>query len=50
MTDGYVGDGNTTLSVGRSELAQWLVEQAVKDEPEWVCEKPMVSSASKQKV
>lgn len=50
MTDGYVGDGNTTLSVRRSELAQWLVEQAVKDEPEWVCEKPMVSSASKQKV
>jgi len=37
------------LSVRRSELALWLVEQAVKDQPEWVREKPVVSSASKQK-
>jgi hypothetical protein len=50
LAEGYVGDGKTTLSVRRSELSQWLVEQAIKEDPEWVYEKPMVSSPSKQKI
>ncbi|KAA8913040.1 hypothetical protein FN846DRAFT_204952 [Sphaerosporella brunnea] len=50
VTDGYVADGKTALSVRRVELAQWLVEQAVKEDPEWVGEKPVVSSAKKQKI
>ncbi|KAI5796411.1 hypothetical protein EDC01DRAFT_651427 [Geopyxis carbonaria] len=42
---GWVGDGETTLSVRRQELGEWLVEEAGRDEARWVREKPMVSSA-----
>jgi len=49
VADGYIGDGKTTSGVRRSELADWLVSQALSDEPHWVREKPVVSSAAKSK-
>lgn len=47
---GYVGDGNTTQGIQRSELAKWLVEQAGKENAEWVKELPNVTTAAKRKV
>lgn len=50
MTDGYVADGKTTLVVKREELADWLVKQATSEVAEWAGEKPVVSTAGKQKI
>lgn len=46
-TDGYLGDGKTTSSIRRSELAKWLVTQITSDESKWIGQKPVVSTSSK---
>ena len=48
VAEGYVGDGNTTLAIRRSELAEWLVAQATSPENRWAGERPLVSSAAKR--
>ena len=49
VADGHVGDGKTTLSVKREELADWLVMQATKEPADWAGQKPAVFTAAKQK-
>lgn len=46
VTDGYLGDGNTTSSIRRSELADWLVGQITTQDSKWVGRKPMVSTST----
>ncbi|KAF8418157.1 hypothetical protein EV426DRAFT_620046 [Tirmania nivea] len=48
VTDGYLGDGKTTSSIRRSELAKWLVMQiTTSSESKWIGQKPIVSTARK---
>lgn len=50
IAEGYVGDGNTSLGIQRSELAEWLVGEAEKDDSRWIKGFPSVSTALKKKV
>lgn len=50
ITAGYVGDGKTTKGISRAELAKWLVDEAVSENPGWVKGFPNVTSAGKQKL
>lgn len=50
IAEGYVGDGNTSLGIQRSELAEWLVGEAEKDDSRWTKGFPSVSTALKKKV
>lgn len=50
IAEGYIGDGNTSLGIQRSELAEWLVAEAEKDDSRWIKGFPCVSTALKNKV
>lgn len=43
--DGYVGDGKISMSLRRTDLAEWTLTQAAKSPPEHVREKPGLASA-----
>ncbi|RYP10387.1 hypothetical protein DL764_000721 [Monosporascus ibericus] len=42
--DGYVGDGKVGLYLRRADIAEWTLSQAEKSPPEYVQEKPAISS------
>lgn len=46
VTDGYLGDGKTTSSIRRRELAKWLAAQITSNETEWIGRKPIVSTSA----
>jgi len=42
---GYVGDGKTTMTVCRAELARWVFDDLELDKSEWIGKKPVLSKA-----
>lgn len=44
---GYVGDGKTTLSVLRGELARWIFDDLELEQSPWMGKKPVISKARK---
>jgi hypothetical protein len=40
---GYVGDGKTTMSVWRGDLARWIFDDLDNGRSEWLGKKPVVS-------
>jgi hypothetical protein len=44
---GYVGDGKTTMTVWRGELARWIFDDLEVEQSEWIGKKPVISRARK---
>ncbi|KAK9775108.1 putative NmrA family protein [Seiridium cardinale] len=42
--DGYVGDGTVGMYLRRADIAEWTLSQAEKSPPQWVRQKPGISS------
>jgi len=40
---GYVGDGKTTMTVWRAELARWIFDDLEIEQSEWLRKKPVIS-------
>jgi hypothetical protein len=49
VATGKVGDAGWSSWINRSEIAEWLVEQAEMETPQWVGMKPAISSSTLKK-
>ena len=47
VVDGSIADGKTTTSIRRTELATWLLRNALAERAELVRQMPLVSTSAK---